>query len=431
VYYGGYVYLSVGNGIRVVDVGRPEDPTQVSFVPLGPSVSSLHAMDQILVAAVDPAGLAVLDLSKPGTPRSISQVSYEGGLSAVSGGGPYAFGGSSSANLATFDLSDPANPGLAGQYSPPRAAADVAATGPRAYGVFARPFVGLAVCLRRPIAQPYVAGYLSLVPDSPGDAPNATDILLEAIGDHAYLLYYDALVTVNAGDPSSPTIDDLLAVPGATSMAAGGNHLYLTGYGWNAGLRAVSLRDPSRPDVVYEREGHGDGQALAIAGQRLYVAEREVTGQRATTLFVYDIQRPSLPRLVGSLADIGTTVALAATGTLVFQAHESHGVHVFDAWYPDRLVRRSTIGLPGRIVDMTAHGDLLYVAEAVRPGNGSEPARGANQVNVFDVSDPSRVERVETIQADHQIDGLAVEGPMLHVGAAEGGLNVYAIAGAK
>jgi len=112
---GDYAYLSTWNGLLVLDISNPANPTAVGFllVPTG--------FDQVVVSgdlalAVGGKRLSVLDVSNPISPVEVGFFEAEAWLQSVAVENHYAYVVDWYGRLQVLDISDQANPAQVGQY---------------------------------------------------------------------------------------------------------------------------------------------------------------------------------------------------------------------------------------------------------------------------------------------------------------------------
>jgi hypothetical protein len=218
-------------------------------------------------------------------------------------------------------------------------------------------------------------------------------------GRYAYAPGPQGLGVLDVADPTRPVLVGAVpglpyssSVPGTTTVAASGAHVYVAGAtygpGFGPGLHVVDVSDPARPAAVgYFADPYA--RAVAVAGRYAYlVSERE--------LRVLDVAEPARPAQVGSYAGpLGPGSALhdvALMGRYALVTAGVDGLRVVDAADPTRPVEVGAHAVacawPGvSFGALAVDGTRAYVT--YNPGSA---ARAAAEVGarVLDVSDPAR-----------------------------------------
>ena len=344
------------------------------------------------------------------------------------------YGGGSRVNLVAFDVSEAGTPvetardlGLSG-------AGRVAAGSDQIYVVEDEPAAMGIVSTdgpwpaRRTGSFPLTAEALT--------AEQVT-LLADPARRYAYLLYYNALQVVEASSPDRPAARRLLAMPDITTMAIDDRWLYAAG----DGLRVLDISNRDDPrELAYARQA-GSALALAVEGQRAYVAQREPTGARPTSLYVWDVGNRSAPQRVGQLSEIGPTVGLAALGGFVWHLYDyteisgqqarGAALATIDARDPGGVHERvgARIAFAGRPRKLLRDASMqrLYVLEASYFDRRTRQQRGRDGVHVLDIRRPEAPRLVGFVPASpvpRDID--AREGKLYLVG--DEGLSVIDVA---
>lgn len=312
--------------------------------------------------------------------------------------------------------------------APPGAIAAAAPTGPgQVLAALTEAPAGLAAIWADADGRLRPAGFLPL------GVQAIADVTLRAPrgrpANYAYLLYYNALEAIDLSAPGVPEKRRTLAVPDATAMAIDGRHIYVAG----DGLRVIDADAPDAPrEVAYVFRGR-TGEAVAAAGDRVYVAQRLPTGVRPTDLWVFDVSNRAAPRQVGSLPNIEHTVALAATSGHVYQVYDQdrrYGLRTFDARDPAairRLDGAGTFATDGYARGVVRDGDRLFLVEEAYFDRISRRDRGRTGVHVLDIRQPDRPVARQFLPFAAPVRSVDAADGKLYVAAGAAGLYVFEI----
>lgn len=340
------VICSGGPTLEVVDVSDPMDMSWVGSYPdsswFGASVSyggNLYI--------TPPDSIRVIDLERVSKP-------WVGGF--VTGNipvrveveGAYAYalntyrGVGTQSSLEVFDVSDPENPNLVDREAIFGFSRDFVVRWPNVY--CANQYVGISIHDVSDPANIRTRSTLNLVGSYSG---NTSDITLS--GDYAYVANQHRLVIVDVSDPDAPAIVDELMF-GAQCVHADGDWLFVITQADE--LFVLDITDPTTPDFVMGVEIHRIGinpsdnhpRELEVVGDRLFVSmnypgilefaiepsghialvETHQVGSSDTSLLVRDgmVYTPS--------SDAGMVYRMDADGSLSFASSLSVSGPVID-----------------------------------------------------------------------------------------------------
>lgn len=312
--------------------------------------------------------------------------------------------------------------------APPGAVAAVVPTGPgQVLAALTEAPAGLTAIWADPDGRLRPAGFLPL------GVQSIADVTLRAPrgrpANYAYVLYYNALEAIDLSAPGAPEKRRTLAVPDATAMAIDGRYIYVAG----DGLRVIDADAPDDPrEVAYVFRGR-TGEAVAAAGDRVYVAQRLPTGARLTDLWVFDVANRAAPRQIGTLANIEHTVALAAAPGYVYQVYDQdrrYGLRAYDARDPAavrRLDGAGTFATDGLARGVVRDGDRLLLIEEAYFDRVNRRERGRTGVHVLDIGQPDRPVARQFLPFAAPVRSVDAAGGKLYVAAGAAGLYVFEI----
>ncbi len=429
---GGRAYWAVGNGVAVLDVTRPEEPTVVAEVELvtpqdriaapgryvavtaervyvatggtSPAIGGVWELDtsrlpemsgRKLLSAESVAGLSVagpavfyaithygvgvVDLSVPTTPRVAALIATEGIPLGVAAIGKTVFTAAGIRGLQIFDAQDPH--GLRSIGGDGQSLIDVAVPITSTQGTGG--FVYTSQMEGDVIASQLVVMDVTdaTTPHGRGRAGGFGRYRRLAVGsDHVYaavdlgIVSTNGLQVLNVADPDRPFKASFLAIPnGAIDVAADGHYVYVAAS--DGDVRIVDVSAPQAPRQVSVIERDGNAVALAVSDGRLCVAVDH--GAEGSQLLSFDISNPGTPQA------------------------------------------ESEIALEGRATAVTC-GDYAYV--------GTAPGDRPSGVYAVELSQPASPRIIDWIAVAGHVDDLAGQGLQVFVAARQGGLYAMRLA---
>ncbi|HZW11015.1 MAG TPA: GC-type dockerin domain-anchored protein [Phycisphaerales bacterium] len=136
----------------------------------------------------------------------------------------------------------------------------------------------------------------------------------------------------------------------------------------SAGLMAVDISDPRRPQLMSHVQPPGGTESIAIRWPRAYVAGSGL-------LTVTDISDPTSPRIGNTLQAGSASSAIVLRGDVAYVAAFDAGLFIVSIAEPDSPVLLSSIDT-GRAQELWIDGHFAYVADYL------------NGIDVVDVRDP-------------------------------------------
>lgn len=234
-------YLTDSAGLHLLDVANPTAPQEISFYP-AESAAGLVVDGSIAYLLAD-GQLHLVDIANPAGPQQLGLYPLPGGPAYLAVAGQMGYLGAGQVGLVALDLADPAAPRevarIAGDTS------KVAVLGQRVYAV---------------------------------DAVDTLRIFDVADPAHPHLLG-----AFHSGD----VITDLVVQPSPVDPSMPLAYLGTLGQG----VRLVDVSNPAGPHEIGAYSTKGSAYSLALAGNRLYVAN----GWAVSGLSVVDVSQPAKP----------------------------------------------------------------------------------------------------------------------------------------
>ncbi|MCA9759073.1 MAG: hypothetical protein KDA27_24990, partial [Candidatus Eisenbacteria bacterium] len=323
----GIAYVGDWQGLFIVDVSDPSNPTQLSFLTAG--ISFDLALEGNLLYSADGYGVAIFDVSDPAHPTQV------GGVSGIHFGDIYynvkiegdrLYLADSIEGLRIFDLSTPSLPAEIGL-------------------IDARGF-----------------SYGVEVQDNHAFIANGNRGLrivdLGAVGGPAEI-----------GSVDTPWVAFAVDMDETHAFVADGL----------SGLRVIDITNPGAPFETGHLTNADWMYDVAVEGNIAVVANGNIgTG-------IIDVSDPAAPILraqfdsnlpCGASSEPAFVKGVDIQGTLVFAAEEDCGLRILDISDPDNPVTVGTLDTPGQAIKVVVEGDIAYLAD--NPG-----------LKIIDVSNPS------------------------------------------
>jgi hypothetical protein len=275
---GTHAYLTDSQGLWVVSVASPANPTVMGFRDIQGGGEDIAVRGQYAYVATCLDGLWILSVLDPDQPTPVGHIDFGTCITAVEVAGEYAYAVDDD-GLRVISIANPAHPREISLYDAPYGISDIAAA-----------------------------------------------------GEHVYVISYDTLHVISVADPAHPaeighceTVDDGkgLAVAGHLAYVADGE----------SGLRVISVSDPSQPVEIGLHPTLGSARSVAVADNYVFVWDTDA-------LHVLLAADPSHPIEVGSYeAEGGGSAEVVVVGEHVYVARFSRGLTILHASYqPDGAV---------------------------------------------------------------------------------------------
>ena len=234
------VYMASGYYMRIVDIGNPANPVQLSGTNLGSGSYGIDVFDGIAFAARPPGYIYVYDVRNEQNPVYKSYKYLGGGtvqdvkVDALTGRLYAVVDNGASSYLSVLDISNIANLIEIGKVTVPG--------NPRRFEIIGDKMY-IAVKSGMVILSLNRLGTADFGRDGDGDG-RADDIL--------------SYMTTTGGGTSDVDIK--------------GNHAYIADGSFNNGVRMIDITDPNTPEEIAKIDVPGDAIELKIAGDYLYLA---------------------------------------------------------------------------------------------------------------------------------------------------------------
>ena len=321
-------------------------------------------------------------------------------LRRVAGGTPDHVAGVARQELKIIDVSVPANLRVVGQHIGGRVptgdsrAADLAVSDQYAY--VAATDAGLQVVNLSDPARPQLAGWYQTI---------GLTTKVAVSGHHACLIDTDChpcglVKVIDISDASHPRLLSTYAAIGEAAVAVSGDYFYVVS---DLGFEVVDISAPTAPHQVAEIPSVGSGHDIVVSGQYAYITETSGLG-----LQVVDVSQPTDPKHVGNYVSSQGVSGVAVAGSYAYIAEGSE-MAVISVSEPTNLRKvgayQTTFGQP---VAVAVSGDYAYV-------QCYGGMLGIGQLEVIDVSDPSKPRRLGSVRSDGGVRRIATAGGYVYV----------------
>ncbi len=441
---GGHAYIAGGSSgapgslggaaLTVVDVRDPANPRLAgSYGPgLWAAGIALSGTRAYLTGLAD--AVTVLDISNPANPRRVGGLTapFQGGSAALAEGVLAVAGWRQTGQghtLETVDLSDPVRPTLLGT----AALRGESIQSTRIFTAGSNVFVaahweGLQIFDVSQARSPARLGVKETSGSTSGVAVS---------GHHAYVANgTDGLRILDVSNPAQPVaVAHYGTSSSVQSVALAGNLALLGDAGWGGpgeGIVVLDVRDPSRPAKVgsYRIEPSPFHLHTVISGRYAFVANTWYQASATGRLLVLDIADPARPKLAGSFNVEGYAQYVAVSGSHAFLVENTvhpqlnlqptrGRLHVIDATNPSRLARTATYDADTPVQGLAVSGDYCYLAL-------QDPFAIGGRLVVLDVRDRSKAVEIASVDVSFP-EGLAIEGNLLYVNRRYAGIDLFDI----
>lgn len=372
------------------------------------------------------SALFVLDVSSPPSPvvvgsyRSTAPASqYIRDVDVVGNFAYVAVGDASDAHipssaLEVVDLSNPASPVLLTRYVtheqsfPKDVLLEV--VGQRAYLLYKKSTGSVLEIVD--VTTPSSPAYLGSVAGLPAGA-SLYKMDLQVSGALAFVVDETGLSLIDISDPAAPAIVGQYSKMNATRVAVAGSVAYLACWG---AFDVVDISDPAAPrqlaSVSLQDNGfHEPPATVVLDGSRAYV-----DGADQNTLMVFDVSDPASPKLLGSQGS-KFSVELHMFGSALYScSYQPSGwipsiriVDPLSGWSP---LSAGTVALPSAAWDVESVGTIAYVADG---------SAGLHVVNIENMAAP---QEIGSVALPGIAKGLTVQENLAYVAAGAGGLQI-------
>lgn len=462
---GSHAYIAAGDGgLRVVDVGDPTQPREVSALNTLGEAEGLALDGSYAYVAVGEAGLKVVDISDPIHPTAVGSLDTSGYAVNVAVSGDHAYVADGKGGLRLVDVIDPAHPVDVGGLDAVETVFDVAVHGNYAY--LADGDGGLRVI---DVSQP-------VIPKEVGIYHTTGGAIGVAVGaSYAYVveeLDYDAdlgieddadLVIVDVTNPTAPTKTGACSLGGWYVGAAEGWYSYTGEIALandvacvlsTGGVHSIDISDRTSPTESAFYSVPRDSDAVVVDGNAVFVGcedvgltginsddpvnpymvgVRRVPGEDARDVFVrddiaytaagwdglriIDISSPPTYAEIGFFDERGWAGGVYVTDTIAYLTTEE-GLQIIDVSTPSSPDEIGFYRLSASVEDPDAENVVVL-------GGMAYVASGSAGLHVVDVSsDPTNPTQVGDCDISGWANGVMLDGSYAYVAAGYGGLRV-------
>jgi len=252
------------------------------------------------------------------------------------------------------------------------------------------------------------------------------------MGGHAYIAA-GGLHVADISDPTSPRVIGQIAAGGG-SVAAAGDHAYLTAY---KSIQVVDISNPLSPPIAGSVDTPASARNVVVAGALAYVADW------FAGLQVINISNPGSPAIIGSVDTPSYTVDVAVSGSYAYLANGYSGLIVVDVSSPTSPAIIGRVDTPDFANGVAVAGSYAYIArdssllvidisdpttpaitgEVKTPGipwrvavDGSHAYVADNKgLHVIDISTPTSPAVVASIFTTRSVTGVTVRGSYAYI----------------
>ncbi len=410
-----YAYVLYEGGLLVLDVSDLASPVEIVRVGVSQGARALVVTDGY--AYVAGYGLQVVDVSDPAAPRQVSSFEVKFPTWAVAVKGELAYltdtfceMGYCGSTIYIVDVSDPARPQQVSTWFTKSAVTDASVHEDALYLTSWQK--GLQVVdVSDPTSPQLLGEYATL--------PNVEDVLVS--NSYAYVsdgaqsgLQVLDLATLSRGSRTQGTVASTIWADG---YVLAGGYAYVPV--WAGGLCIVDVRDPDAPREVAVAD-IGMAEQAVVTGERAYVT----IGYEG--LAILDVADPSVPRVLGEVSLNGLAEGLAMAGDQAYVTVDDgeqdvlYVIDVADPSQPSEIARAALKG-KGLNIALASKAGYAYVAVADCTYYLGIP-QCSGGLQVIDVSDPSRPQTVVFVEVPGGVLDIAVSGDYTFVAAGSEGV---------
>ncbi len=311
---GDSAYIADGYGnptVVVANVANPVAPARVgSYQTLGEAYA-LDLVGNTLFVTTWDNGLYLLDVGNPAAPALLGSVNTPGRAVDVAVGNGYALIADDWGGWRKVNVMDPAHLAIIGETITPGEVLQVAVDGDRAV-ILDNSLGGFTVDVANP-AQPILQGRTTGIS---GAVEHADDVAL--FGSHAYVLQDGNVRVMDISNPGAPSVGALITTPGtAQSLAVADNRLFVAD--GTSGLHIYGLDNSAAPARLGTFPTAPDeARKVLAAGNVAYVA--------ANGLHVVDVTNPATPAQIGFYQPSGRIADMALAGHRLYLNGAFNGI---------------------------------------------------------------------------------------------------------
>ncbi len=304
--------------LKVVDVGDPFNPEQISTFALPGHVEGVVVSGDYAFLASGASGMHVVDVSDPSAPMQVAQVETQGyaGAIAMDGNHVCVTTNHGPEGMEVFDVTDPTVPVSVGfvrqRHGPYR---DVEISSGIAFIPDER---GLSALDISDPAHPFESGWLDLEGFEVRWATAGVDVqgTLAAVAQAG-----DGTVFVDVSDPSAMLILSRFESTFVWDAELQGSRAYIA----DVGFRVLDISDPENPvEVGFVSSDGVEGRGVALDATVAYVSYGKVG------ILAYDVSDPSDPMVVAKYDSLGFSNKAVVQDGLLYLADQEGGLAVLE-----------------------------------------------------------------------------------------------------
>jgi hypothetical protein len=372
---GDYVFLTdhFFQGLRVFNVSDPSDPVEVNFTPfpqrtrgIARSGNYLYLQASVWIGEGE-TGIRVVDITDPVHPEqeNFYPTSVSPGWPEVSGN--YLYLPTSGGGLYVLDISDPAHPSEAAFYGGVQNSGWIKIVGDYAYisDVNRNAVAVLNISDKNNIHEVGVHYF---------EDQNSVNFM-DVLGHYCFADgWYHSLKILDMSNPENPyEIGSYEGYEGIINeVDVSENYAYMTSYKSN-GESKFRILDISNLSSITEAGVYLNPTFLNKVKQSAGIACVLTDDQK---MKIFDVSDPSHPHHVGVFEDLNNVSDLELSGNYAFVADHDIGLKVIDLSDPSHPVHVSTWYTPSRAYRVSISGNYAYVAARWRG------------LRIIDISDP-------------------------------------------
>jgi hypothetical protein len=398
---GNYAYLSATfAGLQVVNITDPANPVHVGNYDTPGNAYAVAVLGNLAFIADDTYGLQIIDISDPASPSLIGTYDTPGNANGLAVDGDYVFVADAFTGLLIINISNPALPVLLGIYDTPGYAAGVSVAGDIAYVGDGYP--GLIIVDISNPASPTLLGSI--------DTPQYVHEVV-VMGDYVYTADNDSgMVVIDVQDPTAPIIINAIGLTGLTrGIDAAGEYAFAAC--GTAGLHVVDIADMSPEHWAYSslisgsEWALGEPKCIEISGKYAYIGDDDLG------LRVIDISDPFDPHEVAIIAGVDSCNSIDIRGNYAYTACYWSGFFVIDITNPAAAFIAGSCDTIDRLRAVEAIGDYAFVGGGQGTG-----------LYVLDVSDPAAPAPVAqySVGGSYSVYDIDIEADHAYISSSEG-----------
>ncbi len=391
-----HCYIATTGKLCIYDVNDVFNPVEISFVSYTGRPGGIIVRDNFAFIVshstthdglhrFDYVHFYIVDIANPGTPYIMGSGSTSwllpGGGIAVSGNYVYL---ASSWGLVIYDISNPTAP--------------ILVDSPLGYGgtdtgllasgsvLYVMSDGTLKICdISNPdsvflLSSTSISGY--------GNATKAGNYLYVAASGLQFYIF-------DVADPRSPRLISTLNLPDAgNGVCVNGDYAFVAAA--FSGIEVISVVQPTSPEIIGAYDTHGRAVGSFISNHYAYIADYE-GGMK-----IVDISNSNAPLIIAEYDTPGLATDIVCSNGYCYLANDS-SIFTFDVSIPSSPSQIGSIGAGWRIKKMKLQGNYLYAANY------------DSSLLIINVSTPANPELTTNFHLPCRVLDLAVEGSFAYL----------------